>query len=176
MESSDSPMWWDFCMQTIIILIFGALILIVAFPLAHLLLQGKHSISEEKLPYRLRPSIFNKSEEALFIELKKSIPSTYYIFTKVRLIDFIEPKNLEYKWRNKIWSRHVDFLICDQFYKPVLAIELNGKSHLDTKRVEVDKFKVNLFKNINLPQRTINVGSDFVSMVNEIKSIIVVQN
>ncbi len=129
---------------------------------------------EEKLPYRLRPYFFNKSEEAFFFELNKSLPPTFHIFPKVRMIDFIEPTNHDYKWRNKIWSRHVDFLICDQYFKPVTAIEVNGGYHNTEKQRERDGGKGEILKSASIPLISVNVGADFRSAIEEIKARLIV--
>ena len=147
-------------METIIFILVGVIGLILLF-----IFKEKGFKSEEKLPYKLRQNFFNKSEEALFFELKKFLPPEYHIFPKVRIIDFIEPTNSDYKWRNKIWSRHIDFLICDKYFKPIFAIELNGKSHLDPKRADSDNLKKQLFRDVNLPLEIIEVGEDFSSSV-----------
>lgn len=142
-------------------MIYFVIAIIVLVILLAIFKDLKFGSGEEKLPYKLKTQFFNKSEEALFFELKKSLPSEYHIFPKTRIIDFIEPTNSEYKWRNKIWSRHVDFLVCNQYFKPIFAIELNGKSHLDPKRAGSDSFKKQLFQGVNLSLEIVDVGEDF---------------
>ncbi len=142
-------------------MIYFAIAIIVLVILLAIFKSLKFESGEEKLPYKLKAQFFNKSEEALFFELKKSLPPEYHIFPKTRIIDFIEPTNSDYKWRNKIWAKHIDFLVCDQYLKPVLAIELNGKSHHSKDRIKSDNFKKELFKNINLPLEIVEVGEDF---------------
>ncbi len=125
---------------------------------------------EAKLPYRLRPYFFNKSETAFFLELNNSLPPNFHIFPKVRMIDFIEPTNHDYKWRNKIWSRHVDFLICDQYFKPITAIEVNGGYHNTEKQREKDWGKREILESALIPLVSVNVGADFKSAIELIKS------
>lgn len=119
------------------------------------------SSAEEGLPYRLRSSVFNKSEEAFFIELKNQLPAGFQVFPKIRIIDFIEPTSQELKWRNKIWAKHVDYLICNSSFKPVMAIELNGKSHLSTHRIDRDAFVAGILKVADLSLVTVPVGTEF---------------
>ena len=64
---------------------------------------------------------------------------------KVRLADLISPKNdIDPKlWRkrfNKISSKHVDFVICDQDMNVKLIVELDDWSHQRPDRQERDKF------------------------------------
>ncbi|GAG00424.1 unnamed protein product [marine sediment metagenome] len=124
----------------------------------------------EKLPYKTRPYFLNKSEMAFFLELRKTVPGEYYIFSKVRIIDFIEPidKANYAKWRNKIWAKHVDFLICDQQSKPVMAIEVDGKSHRRPDRIERDKFVDKVFADTGLELQRIRVGSVFSTELEKI--------
>ncbi len=151
-------------------MIYFAIAIIVLVILLAIFKSLKFETSEEKLPYKLKTQFFNKSEEALFFELKKYLPPEYHIFPKTRIIDFIEPTNSDYKWRNKIWSRHIDFLVCDEYFKPIFAIELNGKSHRDPKRADSDNLKKQLFRDVNLPLEIIDVGEDFKYKLLEIKN------
>lgn len=86
----------------------------------------------------------------------------YEIFTKIRIIDFIEilngSKNYS-KWRNKIWAKHVDFLICNKYLKPIMAIELDGKSHLN--KVSRDQFVDNVLSKAEIKFERVDVGKDF---------------
>ncbi len=153
-------------------MIYFAIAIIVLVILLAIFKGLKFESGEEKLPYKLRQNFFNKSEEALFFELKKSLPPEYHIFPKTRIIDFIEPTNSDYKWRNKIWSRHVDFLVCNEYFKPIFAIELNGKSHLDPKRISSDHFKKQLFQDTNLLLEVVEVGDNFKNKLRIIETII----
>ena len=109
----------------------------------------------------------NSSEQALYINLQKNLSDTFIVLSKVRIEDFVEvktgiAKNERFGLRNKIKSRHIDFLICDlATTKPVLAIELDGSSHNNYNQMKVDKFKNDLFKNVGLQVEHIHVGSNF---------------
>jgi len=84
----------------------------------------------------------------------------------MRIIDFIEP---DYRSRSKIWAKHVDFLICNQKFEPVLAIELNGKSHLAQNRIDRDTFVRNALGAASLQMELVEVGDDFSKRVKQIK-------
>jgi len=115
-------------------------------------------------------SVFNASEEALYLELKRQLPRGFYIFPKIRIIDFIDVASHDHyaTYRNKIWSKHVDFLICDYHFKPVLAVELNGKSHLSPQRVVRDAFVKSIYFECGLPFETVDVGTAFGEQVAKI--------
>ena len=122
--------------------------------------------------YKKRYKIMNDFESALFFELKKQLPSNYYIFPNIRIADVIDAVDGKgfYNRRNKILPRHIDFLICDSNFKPIVAIELNGSSHYRFDRIEKDKEKKEILKEANLPLVTIKVGDNFIESVLEIKS------
>lgn len=88
--------------------------------------------------------------------LSKNYPGKYDIFPKVRLFDLADTN---YKInRNKIVSKHVDFLVVDQITHctPILAIELNWTSHETDQMRQRDSFVWEFFKIINIPLLTIH--------------------
>ena len=139
--------------------------IIVLFVLVSLFRPVAEDAPSADMPYKLRPSVMNASEAAFFFELKKQLPAGYYIFPKIRVIDFIDPNSKEYSWRNKIWAKHVDFLVCDTTLKPALAIEVNGGSHNRSERIESDDTKRAIFHHVNLPLEFVNVGTSFADSI-----------
>lgn len=118
--------------------------------------------------YKLKERIMSDSEMGFYINLKKSLEDKFIVLSKVRIEDFIKvaesgmPFGEKESLRNRIKSRHVDFLICDrETTKPLLAIELDGSSHKNSKRVERDKFVNELCESVNLPIEHVHVGDDF---------------
>jgi len=156
--------------KTFFIFIIAVMVTIIAFrELGGARLFGINTKTQEKLPYRVIPYFFNKSEQAFFLELKKQLPDEYHIFSKVRIIDFIEPTDrTTARWKNKIISKHVDFLVCDQQLKPIVAIEVDGKSHRSARRRERDEFLNKVFKDVDLRLERISVGADFSEMIQNI--------
>lgn len=124
--------------------------------------------------YRKRHSIMNKSEMAFFYELQKQIPKGYYIFPNMRIADFIDAVNGKgfYNRRNKILPKHIDFLICNSYFNPILAIELNGSSHQRRDRIERDILVREIFESAKLPLEIVGVGNDFSTTVTRIFSIL----
>lgn len=152
----------------LIVLIIGVLAEIVKS------LRQRDKSQNPKFSYKLVWKFFNKSEEAFFLELKKYLPENYYVFPKVRIIDFIEPtRENYYSNKGRVWSRHVDFLICDFNFKPVIAIEVNGKSHQSQNRQDSDEFKKQLFEAVGLKYKFVQVGESFEEVI---KNIFLEQN
>jgi len=110
------------------------------------------SYNENSFKYK---AFLSRCEASLFCMLQKSLLDNYWerfsVFPKVRLWDIANTKYIAN--RGRISSRHVDFLIVDtrKFFKPVVAIELNWKTHLKSKQKKVDNFKKDFFDIINIP-------------------------
>ncbi len=150
--------------------ILAAVILLAVLAIVTVFLQRKVVINF-KLPYLTRASLFNRSEAAFFLELKKQLPEGLYVFPKVRMIDFLEidhAANRNPSWLHKIWAKHVDFLICDRDFKPVLAIEVNGSSHNSIQRIQRDVFVQTVYTAANLPLEIVNVGTEFSGAIRPI--------
>lgn len=122
--------------------------------------------------YRKRVSVMNKSEQAFFFELQKQLPPSYHIFPNMRIADFIDAVDGKgfYNRRNKILPKHVDFLICDTYFKPLIAIEVNGSSHRRADRIERDELVRKIFEDAKLPLEFVEVGTSFEKSVARVKS------
>ena len=108
------------------------------------------------MPYQKKKYFLSKAENNFYKVLKEALKDTdYYISIKAKLIDFIVvTKHPErQKFFNKIKSKHVDFLICnnDNYFNPILAVELDDKSHDTGERKERDEFVDAVFRNAGLP-------------------------
>jgi len=126
------------------------------------------SISKADLhAFEAAPSLWvNASEVALFAILCRHMPPGFHVHGKVRLEDIIRvkrglPEKLRWAARGRVKSRHIDYLIANRSGQPVLAIELDGRSHDPKNPSEADKVKTALFKAANLKLRRIRVGDDF---------------
>ncbi len=135
---------------------------------------------KKPLPFYLKKNIMNSSEQALFINLNKQLGSEYIILSKVRTEDFIGvdknsglPRNEIFGLRGRIKSRHVDFLICDSNgMKPLMVVELDGKSHDRDKRKERDEYLDRVYTDVGLRYVHVRVGSNFEKEAEEIKNLI----
>lgn len=143
----------------------------------YLFFSKKHRINkvfdiEHPTGYKKRTSLMNSSESALFFELQKQLPSNYHIFPNMRLADIVDAINGHsfYKRRNKILPKHIDFVICDSFFKPIVAIELNGNSHSRLDRIEKDEEKRKILEEAQLPLVIVRAGDNFNQAVLKIKS------
>ena len=108
---------------------------------------------EERLPYRLREQFMSTPELALLRVLQRMVRSHYVICPKVALNDifYIARPNENVHFFNKIFRKHVDFLLCEpDTLKPAFGIEL-VKPIAKNEAREADKFMQDLFLSAGLP-------------------------
>ena len=114
-------------------------------------------------PYRLREYFLSKPEISLFRLLHKMVGDRYVICPKVALTDIftiIRP-NENVHFYNKIFRKHVDFLLCDpQTLKPALAVEL-VKPIARTETRASDHFMEELFSDEGIPLAHIPLGENY---------------
>ena len=118
--------------------------------------------------YEARENLFvNGAETAFFAALNRHKPAGYHVFSKVRLEDIlqvrtdIQNRQARWKYRGRIKSRHVDFLICRTGGAFICAIELDGSAHRGREAHMVDQFKDEIFANAGLKLLRVKTGDDF---------------
>jgi hypothetical protein len=108
---------------------------------------------EDRLPYRLREQFMSSPELALFRVLKDMVQEHYVICPKVALNDifYIVRPNENVHFFNKIFRKHVDFLLCEPgTLKPAFGVELVKPIARNETR-EADKFMEDLFLSAGIP-------------------------
>ena len=108
---------------------------------------------EERLPYRLREQFMSTPELALLRVLQKMVGRHYIICPIVALYDvfYIVRPNENVHFFNKIFRKHVDFLLCEpDTLKPAFGIELVKPVFRNETR-EADLFMEDLFLSAGLP-------------------------
>lgn len=106
-----------------------------------------------RLPYRLREPFLSRTEAALFRLLTEMMGVRYVICPKVALSDLfiILRPNENVHFFNKIFRKHVDFLLCDPItYAPSFGVEIVKPIAKDGVR-EADKFMEELFTDAGVP-------------------------
>ena len=119
----------------------------------------------ELFPYQKREAIVTRNELLFYRELQVAIDGQWAIFAMVRIADLIKVKSGTQKrqsWQNKINCKHIDFVICDQHYlEPVLAIELDDRSHQRADRARRDEFVNAAFESAGLPLLRIKAAREY---------------
>ena len=113
----------------------------------------KEDFIKESLPYRLRERFLSLTELSLLTVLQEMAEGQYIICPKVALNDvfYIQRPNENVHFYNKIFRKHVDFLLCEpESMKPIFAVELVSKRAKDATR-SADHFMEDLFLGAGLP-------------------------
>ncbi len=119
--------------------------------------------TKEELPYRLRENFLSSPEMALFRRLQEMVGERYMICPKVALTDIftIVRPNENVHFYNKIFRKHVDFLLCDpQTMKPAFGVEL-VKPIAKTETRSSDQFIEDLFLSEGVPLVHVPLGDHY---------------
>ncbi len=118
--------------------------------------SGSKSLAKpenEALPYRLRGHFLSTPEVALYHALLEMVGQRYIVYAKVALNDIflIVRPNENVHFFNKIFRKHVDFLLCDpRSLKPEIGVELVKPVGRSETRAN-DQFMEDLFLAAGLP-------------------------
>src|SRR6266480_2019529 len=110
-------------------------LIIIAVVSVQLISKNAKRSSKSSAIYRYgRKDFFmNRAEHEFFDVLIDVVGNGYYVFPQVHLSTILEHRIKGQDWRaafRRINGKSVDFVICDKAYiKPLLAIELDGRSH-----------------------------------------------
>jgi len=107
----------------------------------------------DRLPYRLREQFMTTPELSLYRSLNDMVGAHYVICPKVALNDvfYIVRPNENVHFFNKIFRKHVDFLLCEPpTLKPAVGVEL-VKPIAKSETREADQFMEDLFLSAGLP-------------------------
>ena len=108
---------------------------------------------KERLPYRLRKQFLSYTELSLLSVLQEMAKDRYVICPKVALNDifYIQRPNENTHFYNKIFRKHVDFLLCEpDSMKPAIGVDLVRPVAKDETR-SADQFMEDLFFGAGLP-------------------------
>ena len=105
--------------------------------------------------YNRKDFLISLPEHEFFDILVEILGSKYNIFTQVHLPTIIDHKIKGQTWKSAfshINGKSVDFVICDKAYiKPLLAIELDDKSHDRLDRIERDGEVERMLREAGMP-------------------------
>lgn len=108
---------------------------------------------DDRLPYRLRENFMSAPELALYRSLVELVERHYVICPKVALNDifYIVRPNENVNFFNKIFRKHIDFLLCEPAtFKPAFGVGLvKPIARNDTR--ESDQFMEDLFISAGIP-------------------------
>jgi hypothetical protein len=108
---------------------------------------------KDQLPFRLRKQFLSYTELALLSVLRAMADGHYIVCPKVALNDvfYIQRPNENIHFYNKIFRKHVDFLLCEpDGMRPAFGVELI-KPIAKKEARSIDQFMENLFLSAGLP-------------------------
>ena len=103
-------------------------------------------------PYFRKQFLLSKPEK-YFYNILREVFGNYTILAKVRLADLVEANRSHPRWQsnfNRIKSKHIDFVICDAWLCPLVAVELDGSSHQRIDREQRDVLVDRILKEASL--------------------------
>jgi hypothetical protein len=125
--------------------------------------DSKASIAKTDSPYRLREHFLSTPEISLFRLLQKMVGDRYVICPKVALTDIfgIVRPNENVHFYNKVFRKHVDFLLCDsKTLKPAIAVEIVKSVARSGTRAR-DQFMEELFTREGIPLVQLPLGEHY---------------
>lgn len=124
------------------------------------------------IPMNAKPLLSN-AELSFYHVIRSIIPETKEITCKCRLEDIISIGNCPEResFRNRIKSRHIDFVVFDPNSGNIeYAIELDDRSHKTERAYQTDQLKDLIFETIRIP--LIRITARRTYDINEIKKIL----
>ena len=135
---------------------------------------------ERSYPYRKKSSVMSKNERDFYFALLNAAGNDYDIFGMVRMADLLEVEKGVAKrqsWQNRVNCKHIDFVLCDRnTQEPILAIEVDDRSHERRDRQERDYFVDRAFAAADLlllrvrATRTYSAKNLGLAIANELKA------
>lgn len=116
----------------------------------------------DDLPYRIRDDFLSPAERSFFAALVVAIGDRAVVCPKVSLADvlFSTDRKHHRKFANRITQKHLDFLLCSPgSLRPLLAVELDDRSHERESAKQRDQFKDAACKAAGLPLVRISARS-----------------
>lgn len=116
--------------------------------------QSKENNNEKNYidGYQKTP-LLSKHEADAYKRIKEAAEEKdYTVFTKVRILDLVEPKTKYRKEQAYLWkiqAKHVDFVVCDEKMVAKWIIELQDSSHEREDRIERDNLVKAILSNCN---------------------------
>ena len=119
-----------------------------------------------------RVNLLNHSEIRVFNELQKDLKSDFFIYPQVSLGEIIKAKNKNISAFNIINSKRVDFLIVNQRFNPIIAIEYHGQGHYRGNYKVRDEVKRITLEKAGIIYLAIRYDDDFQTVKNKIARLL----
>jgi hypothetical protein len=135
----------------------AVLVLFVALGILKRVLSAKPAGSA-RFRYK-RIDLFNSTEHAFLLALRREAPSHVAVLAKVRVADLLSTIGNDIPAFNRIARKHVDFVLYNLQNRSVLrAIELDGPTHSSSRAVKSDNVKNSCFASARIPLARVPVA------------------
>lgn len=105
--------------------------------------------------YKRRDFLMSRAEHEFFDIFVDITRDQYYVFPQIHLSTILDNKVVGQNWKGAfrhIDEKSVDYVVCDKAYiKPLLAIELDDRTHERDNRKVRDSEVERILSNANLP-------------------------
>jgi len=105
--------------------------------------------------YKRKYFLISRPEHEFFDILVEVMGNKYYVFPQIHLSNILDNKIVGQNWKGAfrhIDEKSVDYVICDKAYiKPLLAIELDDRTHEKEDRKERDAEVKRILDQVGLP-------------------------
>jgi len=129
------------------------------------LVVGLLLLREGPVPYEKVETLLTPAEINFLRSLELAVRSDWMIFSMVRLADVIKVRSRTRKfqaWQNRIFGKHLDFVLCDiETLEVKLAIELDDSSHQRRDRHKRDRFVNSALTSAGLPMLRVPVEAKY---------------
>jgi len=123
------------------------------------------------MSFRTEPLLVNAAERSAWDLLNRVNLGHAHVFAKVRLEDVVSAHAVDGKVqsaaRGHIKSRHIDFLLTDVAFRPMLAVEVDGASHRSERAATADEMKDQILASAGVPLVRLRVGADWSAALDE---------
>jgi Protein of unknown function (DUF2726) len=102
--------------------------------------------------------------EMRFYDVLRRVVAGFPVLPKVRLADLVEADERHLRRKSNfdhIKAKHIDFVICNEAFSPLIAVELDDSSHLRPDRIARDRDVNRIFEIAGFPLVRIPVRREF---------------
>lgn len=124
-----------------------------------------HKYTSRLFKYKKKDFFMTRAEHQCYDALIKAVGDKYHVFPQAHLPTIVDGRIIGQNWKGSfrhIDEKSVDFVLCDKAYiAPILAIELDDKTHTREDRVMRDKEVERILSMANLPLLRIKNHGNF---------------
>ncbi|MDO4551771.1 MAG: DUF2726 domain-containing protein [Planctomycetia bacterium] len=121
-------------------------------------IPGKSKKQTGMVTYRA-VSVLSPVENLFYQSLIQAVPKGFYLFPKLGLWAIV--RNNESSGWPKISQKHLDFVITNKDFQPVLVIELDDKSHKSYGSTKRDETKNQILESAKIPILRVGVKKGY---------------